>query len=178
MAVMRRLNLNFQQAPNQPRRVAGWALLLAGLALLVEMGISYDRLQNEREGMIKEIRTSKLHLNAPWRPTASRQFTEKDFETARQIIGRLSAPWESLFSGLESIKNNNVAILSIEPDTQSGLLRIAGEAKDYASVLTFVAQMRTRKPFSNVFLQQHEIKRDDPQHPVSFTLSTRWMTPS
>lgn len=175
---MRRLNLNYQQAPDQPRRLAGWALLLAGLALLVEMGISYDRLHNEQEAMNKEARTLKLHLDAPHKASSGRQFTEADYAAARKIVSRLTTPWETLFSGLESIKNDNVAILAIEPDTQTGLLRIEGEAKDYASVLTLVAQMRTRKPFSNVFLQQHEIKRDDPQHPVSFTLSMRWMTPS
>jgi hypothetical protein len=178
MAALRRLNLDYQLAPDQPRRFAGWALLLSGLALLVEMGISYDRLQNEREVMNKEIRASKLHLDAPRSQIASRLYTDKDVATAQQMVDRLSAPWGALFDGLESIKNNNVAILSIEPDTQTGLLRIQGEAKDYASVLTLVAQMRTSKPFSNVFLQQHEIKRDDPQHPVIFTLSMRWMKPS
>jgi hypothetical protein len=71
-----------------------------------------------------------------------------------------------------------VAILSIQPDMQTGLLRIEGEAKDYAAVLTMVARLRTTEPFSEVFLLRHEIKRDDPQHPVGFTMSMRWANPS
>jgi hypothetical protein len=178
MPAMRRLNIDYQQPPFQPRRLAGWLLLLTGLALLAEMGFSYDRLQNAREATLKEMRAAKLPIEAHHKHAASRQFTEKDFEARRQITARLSAPWEELFAGLESIKNNNVAFLSIDPDMQTGLLRITGEAKDYASLLTLVAQLRTRKPFTEVFLQQHETKRDDPQHPTSFTLSMRWMRPS
>lgn len=175
---MRRLELDYQQLPDKPHKTAGWVLLIAGLALLTEMGISYDRLQNEREAMFKEVRTSKLRLDAPHKQAATRQFSDKDFEEARQIMNRLSTPWEAFFSGLESVKNDNVAILSMEPDMQTGLLRIEGEAKNYAAALTLVAQLRARKPFSDVYLQHHEIKRDDPQHPVNFTLSMRWMNPT
>ncbi len=178
MAVMRRLNLDYQQPPVQPRRAAGWMLFAAGLAMLLEMGVSYDRLHRERAAMDKEIRTSKLRLDAPRKPAPSAQFTDKDFEEAKRIVERLSAPWEALFSGLESVKNNDVAVLSLEPDMQTGLLRIDGEARDYAAALTLVAQLRAKKAFSDVFLQHNEVKRDDPQHPILFTLTLRWMTPS
>lgn len=177
MAVMRRLNLDYQKFPDQPRRAAGWALLMTGVALLAEMTISYGRLHTEREAMNGEIRTSKLRLDAP-RTHTNRQFTDKDLDAARQIVNRLSTPWDALFAGLESVKNKNIAILSMDPDMQTGLLRISGEGKDFASVLTLVAQLRTRKAFSEVFLRQHEIKRDDPQHPINFTLSLRWAKPS
>lgn len=175
---MRQLELDYQKPVDRPRRVAGWLLLLTGAALLVEMGVSYDRLQHDREAMNREIRTSKLNLDMSHKEPVVRQFDDKDFEAARQIIDRLSAPWDAFFAGLESVSTENVAILSIEPDMQTGLLHIEGEAKDYAAALTLVAQLRTIKPFSEVFLLRHEIKRDDPQHPVGFTLSLRWVKPS
>ncbi|MFZ2162858.1 MAG: hypothetical protein WAW02_11630 [Sideroxyarcus sp.] len=152
-------------------------LLLTGLALLVELGVSYDRLQNDREAMNQMIKTSRLRLDTQ-KNGSSYQFTEKDFEQARQIINRLTAPWDAIFVGLESVKSSNVAILSIQPDVKTGLLQIEGEAKDYAAVLTLIAQLRVTKPFSEVFLLRHEIKRDDPQHPVSFALSMHWAKPS
>lgn len=175
---MRRIELDYQKPVERLRRMAGWLLLLAGAALLIEMGISYDRLQHERAAINLEVQTSKLNLDISNKEPADRQFSDKDFETARQIIGRLSTPWDAFFTGLESVSTENVAILSIQPDIQTGLLRIEGEAKDYAAVLTLVAQLRMIKPFSEVFLLHHEIKRDDPQHPVGFTLSMRWIKPS
>lgn len=175
---MRRLELDYQKPANPPRRTAGWMLFLAGLALLVEIGVSYDRLQSEREEMGREIRTSKIRMDTPSELHIPRKFTDKDFEEGRQIINRLSTPWGAFFAGLESVSNENVAILSIEPDMHTGLLRIEGEAKNYAAVLTLVAQLRTTNPFSEVFLLRHETKRNDPQHPVSFALSLRWVKPS
>lgn len=174
---MRRLELNFQIPANRPRRMVGWLLLVTGLALLIEMGVSYDRLQNDREMINQEIKASHLRLDIQ-NNALNYQFSDEDFEEGRQIINRLSTPWDTFFVGLESVKNSNVAILSIQPDLRTGLLQIEGEAKDYAAVLTLVAQLRVTKPFSNVFLLRHEIKRDDPQHPVSFVLSTHWAKPS
>jgi hypothetical protein len=173
-----RIELDYQQPGYRTRRTAGWSLLLIGVALLVEMGVSYDRLQNDREAMNREILTSKIRMDVPRNESADHQFTDKDFAEARQIINRISIPWDMFFVGIESVSNAHVAILSIEPDMQTGLLRIKGEAKDYAAALTLVAQLRTTKPFSEVFLLRHEIKRDDPQHPVGFTMSMRWVKPS
>ncbi len=173
---MRRLDLNFQKPPYSPSRTAGWLLLVTGLALLVEMALSYDRLRNDREAMDKEIRASHIRLDT--RQNDSGRLSVEDFERGRQIVSRLSTPWEAFFMGLESVKNSKVAILSIQPDMKTGLLQIEGEAKDYAAVLTLVAQLRAARPFSHVFLIHHEIKRDDPQHPVAFALSTHWTNPS
>lgn len=175
---MRRLELNYQKSANPSSRTAAWVLLFAGLALLIEMGVSYDKLQNDREAMNREIRTSKIRMDVPGHETADHQFTDKDFAEARQIINRISIPWDTFFTGIESVSKQNVAILSFEPDVQTGLLRIEGEAKDYAAVLTLVARLRMTKPFSEVFLLRHETKRDDPQHPVSFTVSMHWVKPS
>lgn len=177
---MRRLELDYQIPVDRPRRTAGWLLLLTGVVLLVEMGMSYDRLQNDREAMGREMRTSRISMDMlqKQKESAGYKFTDKDFTEAHQIINRLSTPWDELFAGLESASNENVAILSIEPDMQTRLLRIEGEAKDYAAALTLVAKLRTTKPFSDVFLLRHETKRDDPQHPIGFTLSLRWVKPS
>jgi hypothetical protein len=172
---MRRLELDYQKPANPPRRTAAWVLLFAGAALLTDMAVSYDKLQNDREAMNREIQVSRIRLDMPKHDSANHKFTEKDFAQARQIINRLSIPWDTFFTGIESVTKQDVAILSFEPDVQTGLLNIRGEAKDYAAVLTLVARLRATKPFSEVFLLHHEIKRDDPQHPVDFTMSMRWI---
>lgn len=172
-----RIELDYQQPGYRSSRTAGWLLLVIGLALLVELGVSYDRLHSDREAMNQEISTSKIRMDRPRNGSTNQQFTDKDLAEARQIIKRISTPWDAFFAGIESVSKKNVAILTIEPDMQTGLLRIEGEARDYASVLTLVAKLRTTKPFSEVFLLSHEIKRNDPQHPVWFTVSMRWVKP-
>lgn len=169
-----KLAMNYQKAVDLPSKRAGWLLLIVGLAILLDMGITYDHLQNDREAMDRDIKTSKLHIDDGSRAVGTGQYTDKDIADAGLIIKRLSTPWNHIFVGMESVSNKNVAILAIAPDVQSGLLRIEGEAKDYAAALTLVAQLRETKPFSDVFLLSHETKREDPQHPVRFTLSLRW----
>lgn len=172
---MRRLDLNFQQPPDRPRRTAGWLLFVTGLALLIEVGVSYDRLQRDRAKMNHEIVASRLNLDTSHKEPVDTHFVDKDFEVAQQILARLSMPWDAFFSGLESVNTDDIAIFVIEPDIKNGLLSLQGEAKDYAAVLTFIARLREIKPFSEVFLLHHEIKRDDPQHPVGFTLTMHWV---
>ena len=171
-----KVRLDFQLAGEQPNRRAGWMLLAAGVVLTLEMGVSYDRLHRDRAEIYREVQASKIRLEDP--AIRGMNLSEKDVETARQIFSRLSAPWDAFFTGLESIKNKNVAVLSISPDVQTGVLRVEGEAKNYAAVLTLVAQLRVTKPFSEVFLVSHDIKRDDPQQPTGFVVSMRWANPS
>lgn len=178
MAAMRRINLDYQQPAERPRRAAGWALLAAGLALLFEMGVSYDKLHNERQAMTQEMRAAGLRLDLAGKTAGSARYTDKDAEAARDIMNRLSAPWEDFFASIESIKNDKVAILSMDPDMQTGQLTIEGEAKDYPALLTLVSQFRMKRTFADVFLQRHEIRREDPQHPMTFTISMRWVRPS
>lgn len=175
---MRRLEINFQQPPEQPRKTTGWFLLLTGLLLMIEVGVSYDRAQRDRTKMSNMAVASKINLGIPNREAESPQYADKDFAEAQQIIARLSTPWNEFFARLEPRNPEDVAILVIEPDVKSSLLSLQGEAKDYAAVLNFIAQLRETKPFSKVFLLHHEIKPNDPQHPVAFTLSLHWVKPS
>lgn len=172
---MQKLKLNFNQASDQPSRLVGWLLLFIGIALLLELVVSYNKMLQERAALNKEISTYKIQMDVSRRESPRQQYAETDFDSGRKIIKRLSTPWESFFSGLESINSKKVAVISIEPDMQAGLLRLEGEAKDYPAVLTFIAQLRETKPFSKVFLSHHEYKRDDPQHPVGFTVLLHWV---
>jgi hypothetical protein len=173
---VKHIELDYQQPAFRPRRTAGWALLVAGVLLLAEMGVSYDRLQNDKEAMNQEIKASRIRLDTG--NYGARQFDDKDLAQAAQIFSRLSTPWEKFFSGIESVSTKDIAILAIEPDVKTGQLKIEGEARDYAAVLNLVSKLEATPPFSEVFLVHHEIKRDDPQHPVSFAVSMHWMQPS
>lgn len=141
--------------------------------MFLEFSVSYVQLHDTRSELFQQVNGARDHSNVPPQGRYG-QFGEKDFEDAEKVFGRLATPWDAFFTGLESIRNPNIAIRSIQPDVQTGILQIEGEAKDYASVLTLIAQLRVTKPFSEVFLLRHEVKRDDPQHPVMFLVSSRW----
>ncbi|MFY9259097.1 MAG: PilN domain-containing protein [Gallionella sp.] len=175
--VMRPIDLDYQKSVEPQNRRAGWLLLLAGIALMIEMGQSYKQLRHEQAVINHKLQTSVPHVDRAQKKVTY-NFSAKDFETAQQIVRHLATPWSELFSGLESANLKNVAILSVEPDMQNGRIHITGEAKDYASVLTLIARLRAAQTFSEVFLLHREIKFDDPQHPLGFTLSMKWIQPA
>ena len=141
---------------------------------MIEVGVSYDSAQRDRTKMGHMA----IPPGTPYGEAGSPEYADKDFAEAQQIVARLSTPWNEFFAGLEAKNPEDVAILVIEPDVKSSLLNLQGEAKDYVAVLNFITQLRETKPFSKVFLLHHEIKPDDPQHPVSFTLSLHWVKPT
>lgn len=173
-----KIALDFQRPAYHPNRNAGWMLLAVGVALTMEMGFSYDGLQRNRAAMEQVMAAEKFSLDENGPGKNATQFGEKDFDAARKIVNRLEMPWEAFFKGLESVSNKRVAVLSIVPDMQTGILRVTGEAKDNAALLTLITQFRATQPFSEVFLSSQQVKRDDPQHPVEFTIYMRWLKQS
>jgi hypothetical protein len=67
-----------------------------------------------------------------------------------------------------------VALLAIEPDTKSGTVKISGDSKDYLAALGYVLNLSQADTLSHVQLVRHEVRQNDPQRPVSFSISAAW----
>ena len=67
-----------------------------------------------------------------------------------------------------------MALLAIEPDTKSGTVKISGDSKDYLAALTYVLNLSRSDALSKVELVRHEVKQNDPQKPVSFSIQAAW----
>ena len=93
---------------------------------------------------------------------------------ARETVERLGLPWGKLFAALEAAGNDQVALLAIEPDTKTGTVKISGDSKDYLAALTYVLNLSHADALSHVQLVRHEVKQNDPQHPVAFSISAAW----
>jgi Tfp pilus assembly protein PilN len=99
-----------------------------------------------------------------------------EIKHANEIIRQLNQPWDKLFMALESAANNQVALLSIQPDTRKQLIHISGEAKNLEAILDYLAQLRGQETLAQIVLTNHEIKLQDPDKPVRFSLSAKWAT--
>ena len=93
---------------------------------------------------------------------------------ARDAVQRLGLPWTKLFAALEAAGSDQVALLAIEPDTKSGTVKITGESKDYLAALGYVLTLSENDALSHVQLLRHEVRQNDPEHPVSFSISAAW----
>lgn len=170
---MRRLNLDFEM---QMRRNAwaGWTLLLIGVALCGEMGVSYFKLQQEMSGLEKILIKNGMAAK-PMQQKGVASFTPVELTHAQETIAKIAIPWGDLFRAVESVKVERVALLDLEPDAKTGTLLLRGEAGDLPALLTYVARLSRAKKLYEVYLVRHEVRRDgDPSRPIIFSVSARW----
>ena len=66
------------------------------------------------------------------------------------------------------------ALLSVQPDLQNRIVRIAGEAKTLPLLMAYVRRLGTTRALSNVYLTGHEVKTQDAQRPITFSLVAAW----
>jgi hypothetical protein len=171
---MKRLELDFVRPPAPPAW-AGWALVAIGLAFVADLGVSYQSLRADVTA--KRAQLSRPAATAPRADlvrVSSPPASPEEIAHAREAVKRLATPWNDLFRALESAQSDKVALLSVEPDAESGSVSITGAAKTYLAALSYVASLSAQEPFARVYLAKHETWQDDPQRPVVFTVTASW----
>jgi len=167
---MQRIELDFVRR-RPASRWAGRVLLAVALGVSGEMGFTYVQLEravNTNEAIVARAASSS-NARKQVQPVSPAEVA-----AARETVDRLGLPWTKLFAALEGAANEHVALLAIEPDTKSGTVTISGDSKDYLSALTYVLNLSRADTLSHVQLVRHEVKQNDPQRPVSFSISAAW----
>jgi len=101
-----------------------------------------------------------------------------EYAFARETIRRIATPWDQFFEALEDARSDRIALLSIEPDVDSGTVSVSGEAQDYLAALTYLAQLAEQRRLARVHLVRHELKGVAETHPpLAFTISAAWRDP-
>ena len=163
---MQRIQLDFVR--RTPRsRWAGRVLLAVALGVAGDMAFTFAQL--ERAVKANEAVVARAQPRKPL-PAVSND----ELALARDTVDRLGLPWTKLFAALESAATDQVALLAIEPDTKTGTVKISGDSKDYLAALGYVLNLSQNDALSNVQLVRHEVKQNDPQRPVAFSISAAW----
>ena len=162
---MQRIQLDFVR--RRPRsRWAGRVLLAVALGVAGDMAFTLAQL--ERAVKANEAVVARAQ------PRKVAAVSNDELAMARDTVERLGLPWTKLFAALESAATDQVALLAIEPDTKSGTVKISGDSKDYLAALGYVLNLSQAEALSNVQLVRHEVKQNDPQRPVAFSISAAW----
>ncbi|HKS15222.1 MAG TPA: PilN domain-containing protein [Pseudomonas sp.] len=175
---MRALDLEFQ-----PRRsgLLAWTLLALGIALLLALLVAQQLWQAEQQALEAQVQRLEQQLgrrpasSAPQNSAASREQTER-LAQMRSVSQQLQRPWQQLFSMLEALPQDDVALLTLTPDARKGQLRISAEARTLEAMLQFHKRLESSGELRDVSLLSHEINARQPEHPVQFNLSATWET--
>jgi hypothetical protein len=164
--MMHRLELDFA-ARGRRSPWAGAVLFAVAVAVAGDAAWSYVHARRS----LAQAET----LLARAQPRAStRAVPAEEIAVARETVQRLALPWPGLFGALESAASEDVALLAIEPDPRAGKVTISGDSKDYLAALTYVLNLSRSQALSGVALVRHEVKQNDPRHPVAFSVSASW----
>ena len=164
---MKRLDIDFVG-----RRRSAWAgrvLLALAVAFAGDVAWSYRQAQDALQATAA-LAAARSAPRTPAVPPA----TPEELAQVRETVARLTLPWEKLFGAIEGAANDKVAVLAVEPDSRTGSVTISGDSKDYLAALSYVLSLRQSDALRQVQLVRHEVKPNDPQRAVAFTVTAHW----
>lgn len=172
------LGLDFVARHQRTSRL-GWWLLAAG-ALLVTAGMLAWQSAN--------VETTRWKEKAEhWRSQAKRggqsgsQVADGDagalrpqVEAAAKAITLLAMPWGELYGSLERTVDETITLLAVLPSPEKGEVRLSGEAKDFAALRGYLKRLNETGTLADVRLLRQEVKQNDPQLPIVFSIAAVW----
>jgi hypothetical protein len=111
-------------------------------------------------------------LIAPQRPARPipKERIEEETRSAEAVVRQLTLPWASIFSTVEQAATREVAILQLQPDAESRLLRLSAETRRREAMFDFLRRLGAAPGLADVHLVSHQVQREDPQRPIQFSV--------
>lgn len=173
---MHALSLDFRRR-NRSASWVGIALLLPALAGIVVSGGQYLQLADQlaaEQASLRDAAAATRKRPGLAASSSEPQALAAELKHANEILLQLTLPWGELFASAESAGTPDVALLGIESETDKRRVKIAGEAKNLESILDYLRYLESRPVLVDVFLQSHELQKQDAQQPVRFVVSAQW----
>ena len=143
-------------------------MLALSLAVAVGLGERY------RDARVEVARLeTQSGLIAPERPAKPipRERLEEEARAAEAVVRQLTLPWAALIATIEqAAATKDVAILQLQPDAENRLLRLTAETRQREAMFNFVRRLADAPLLGDVHLVSHQVQREDPQHPVQFSI--------
>lgn len=170
------LELDFQRS-GSGLHWASVVVLLAGLlctGLVIE---SHFELSAQLAAADRRVDAAQrtLRRQAPVPRTAGDpQARLEQSKEANEVLGLLSLPWQDALSQIEDVGRADIALLTVEPDMQKGIIRLGGEAKTYEAILAYMKELQLRPGLTEVVLQTHQREEQKAGQPTHFLMTARW----
>ncbi len=162
----------------QRKKVSGLGLGLLACGLIAAVAANLAEMAatqalTSAQAQLAEARKPALRRQAAEQATGSKE-AQLALHEAEAVVRELRQPWDGLFAAIEDAKTDDVALLSVDPDANRGLLRIGGEARRREAMLDFVQRLEGEGVLHDVLLVEHAIQLQNRDKPVRFSISATW----
>lgn len=173
------LDLEFIQTPFFALTRFSWFSLFLLVASLVAALFTWQTYQAKRVEYIGlEAKLAELNQQQQQRKLPIKQapvsIQPEQLKQLQETVNALAVPWNALFEAIEQADGKDIALLSLEPNSQKQQIVLIGEAKNLQVALAYITQLENQPALSQVFLQKHSIDEANVSKPVSFTIFAKW----
>jgi len=163
----RRLELDYICAPRRP-------LWLGIVVLALALGLAAELLARYRDTRLELARLeAAAGLVSPERRPARilpKERLDEEVKAAEAVVRSLTLPWASLVETLERAATREVAVLQLQPDAQSRVLRLTVEARSREAMFDYVRRLGAARTLAEVHIVSHQVQLEDPQRPIQFSV--------
>jgi len=169
------LHFEFARSAHRQRRwLRAAGLVLLAVVTLVEGARVYSAWQRYRDVQAEQLRVEQAAREARRAAEAPEPEASKDLHRAEaDMRRRLSIPWGRLFAALDGSVDQDVALLSMDPDAAAGTVVMVAEARTAEAAAGFVKRLRETAVFREIYISENSTHGKDPQV-LRVTIRSRW----
>lgn len=170
---MKPIAIDFAPRPLERRPTLA---LLASAAVLCSLAIlHYLQIKERANEVAAQLAAEYRLIDAENRHLATaNQVSPERIASINEAIMRLNTPWAALLDAVERSLNDDVALLSVNPESARRHLNLVAETKDPTAMIAFVGRLSETGMFSDVFLQRHRIEDGSAGRPYRFAVEAHW----
>ena len=134
-------------------------------------GVLFVRYRDTQEALARLETTGKLI--SPERrplPSMSKERLDAEMKSAESVVRQLALPWASMVQALEKSATREVAILQLQPDAETRSVKLTAEARTREAMFEYVRRLESSPTLGDVHVVSHQVQREDPQHPLQFSI--------
>jgi len=135
------------------------------LALAAGLFVRHREAQLELERLV-----AVADLAGPQRRAVPQARLDEEAKSAEAVVRSLTLPWAALVQAVEQAATRDVALLQLQPDAESRLLRLTAEARNREAMFEYVRRLAAAPGLVDTHVVSHQVQRDDPLRPVQFSV--------
>ena len=165
---MKRVELDYL-APVRAPLWPGVVVLVLSLVLAGGLLVRYREVQTD----LAALRTTGKMISPERRPslaTMPRERLDAEAKSAESVVRELALPWASLIEAVEHSASRDVAILQLQPDAETRSVKLTAEARSREAMFDYLRRLGAARGLDEVHIVSHQVQRDEPQHPIQFSL--------